>query len=79
MKSHVSVKPKKTTIECLLCDKDIYVGYNPNPGKFITCKSCESVFEIINTDPVMIDWPYYDDDEGFYDDDDTEDIYSDWS
>lgn len=74
MKSHVSVKPKKTTIECLLCDKDIYIGNNANLGKFITCKSCESVFEIINLDPVMIDWPY-DDDDGFYDDFDDEDLY----
>lgn len=75
MKSHTRVKPKKTTVECLLCDEDIYVGNNPNLGKFITCKSCESVFEIINTDPVMIDWPYDDDDESYYDDLEDDELY----
>ena len=75
MKLKIRVKPKKTVVECLLCDKDIYVGNYPNLGKFITCKSCESVFEIINIDPVMIDWPYDDDDESFYDDIDDEELY----
>lgn len=74
MKTTISVKPKKTTVECLSCNKDIYIGNDPNLGKFITCKSCESVFEIINIDPLMIDWPYYDDGE-FYDDYDDEDLY----
>ena len=80
MRPKIRVKPKQATVECLLCNKDIYVGNNPILGKFITCKSCESVFEIINIDPVMIDWPYYEDDEGFYDDiDDSDNFYSDWS
>jgi hypothetical protein len=52
------------------------VGVNPTIGKFITCKNCESVYEIINIDPVMIDWPYYDDDDFF---DDLDDDYEDWS
>lgn len=67
MKPQIKIKPKKLTVGCLLCSKDFYVEYNPKLGKFITCKNCETVFEIINIDPVMIDWPYYDDDEGFYD------------
>jgi hypothetical protein len=47
------------------------VGVNPTIGKFITCKNCESVYEIINIDPVMIDWPYYEDD--YLDDEDLYD------
>ena len=38
-------------------------------NKFVTCKNCENVFEIINLHPIMIDWPYYDD----YDYDDIDD------
>lgn len=75
MKPRMRIKPEKSTVECLLCNEVIYVGNNPILGKFITCKSCEMVFEIINTDPVMIDWPYYDDEESYYDDIDDEELY----
>jgi|GEM_PF-3365508 hypothetical protein len=77
MTSQIRIKPKKLFVECLLCSKDIYVGNNPHAGKFITCKNCEMIFEIINIDPVLIDWPFYDDEEDF--DDDMDDYYNDWS
>jgi transcription elongation factor Elf1 len=72
MKSQIKTKFKKLTVECLLCGKDIYVGDNSNVLKFISCNNCNTLFEIIRLNPVMIDWPYYDDDEGFYDDLDDE-------
>lgn len=75
MKPQIKTKQNKMMVECLLCNKDIDVGDNPKVRKFITCKNCEMVYEIINIDPVLIDWPYYDDDEGFYDDIDD---YSDY-
>ena len=62
MKSQFKTRQENIIVKCLLCNKFIDVGVNPTVGKFITCKNCESVYEIINVDPVMIDWPYYEDD-----------------
>ena len=69
-----TVNNKQKVVECLMCYEKIDVGLNPRINKFITCKNCEMVFEIINLDPIMIDWPYYDDD--IYDD---EESYSEFS
>ena len=72
MNYKMNPKSKKIMVECLNCNEDIYVGNNPRVGNFITCKRCDSVFEIIELDPVMVDWPYSDDD-----DDNDEDLYDD--
>lgn len=76
MKHQIKIKSKKTTIECLSCSKDINIDRNPKIGDFVYCNRCDSRFEIIDLDPVMVDWPYYDDDygddEGRYDDVDDE-------
>lgn len=77
MKQKMKIKSNKLIVGCLLCNKDIYVENNPKLGKFITCRNCESIYEIINIDPLMIDWPFDDDEEGY--DDDGDDYYSDWS
>lgn len=71
MKSQYKIRQENIIVKCLLCNKIIDVGVNPIIGKFITCKNCESVYEIINIDPVMIDWPYYEDD--YLDDEDLYD------
>lgn len=79
MKPQVKAKPKKVTVECLSCSEDIYVGRNPKVGSFVTCDNCDVEFEIIDLEPVMVDWPYfedalvdtygyYGDEEGRYDD-----------
>ena len=67
MKPRIKSKFSENAVECLLCYELIDVGVNPKLDRFITCKNCDGIFEIINLDPIMIDWPYYDDD---YDDDD---------
>lgn len=72
MKHQIRTKPQKMTVECLNCSEDIYIGDKSKVGNFVTCKSCESLFEIIDLDPVMIDWYYYDDDYG-----DDDDLYDD--
>lgn len=75
MKPRIKTNNKHMVVECLMCYENINVGVNPKINKFITCKSCEMVFEIINLDPIMIDWPYYDDDD-IYDDEETYSEYS---
>ena len=75
MKPKIKTNNKHMVVECLMCYGNIDVGVNPKISKFITCKNCEMVFEIINLNPIMIDWPYYDDD--IYDDE--EEYYSEYS
>ena len=82
MKHNQKEHSKKETVECLACDEDVYVGRNPKVGHFVTCHNCDATFQIIDIDPVLIDWPYdeddaeyedyedyNDDDEGYYDED----------
>ena len=48
---------------CPACGDDIKL---PNPlkvGKSVTCPYCEAELEVIDLDPVELDWAYYDDDE----------------
>ena len=60
------------TVECLACNDDVYVGRNPKIGSYVTCNGCDAEFQIVDLDPVMIEWPDYDDytdeEEGYYDD-----------
>ena len=73
MKHHTKPHPKNETVECLSCEEDVYVGRNPKIGKYVVCNNCDATFQIIDIEPVLIDWPeddddYTDDDAGFYDD-----------
>jgi len=68
MKSRAKVHQEKFMVKCLACKKTVDVGINPKVGKFITCKNCDMVFEIIDINPVILDWPYYDDDDDYDDD-----------
>ncbi|MFN2236380.1 MAG: hypothetical protein ACK2U1_19290 [Anaerolineales bacterium] len=81
MKHDQKAYSKKETVECLACDEEVYVGKNPKIGNFVTCHHCDATFQIIDIEPVLIDWPYdeddefedyedySDDDEGYYDED----------
>lgn len=59
MNQRTKTKTKKMIAECLYCGEDVYVGRNPQVGNFVTCDGCDSQFEIIDLEPVMVDWPYY--------------------
>jgi hypothetical protein len=68
MEHRSKTKPKKLIVECLYCSEDIYIGGNPKIGSLLECKNCESQFEIIELEPIMIDWMAYDEDFGEDDD-----------
>ncbi|MGW8225518.1 MAG: hypothetical protein ACWGOY_07290 [Anaerolineales bacterium] len=71
MKPQAKTRPQQHTIECLVCKEIIDVGGKPQVGVIVECKNCESLFEIVELEPLMIDWPYYDDE--FNDDEDLYD------
>jgi hypothetical protein len=70
---------KKVTVACLACEDDVYIGRNPKIGNYVICNSCDSEFQIIDLEPIMIDWPdedgYVDEEEAYYDDVYDEDDY----
>jgi transcription initiation factor TFIIIB Brf1 subunit/transcription initiation factor TFIIB len=53
---------------CPDCGSEIDVGRKPRIGGRVTCSECGFVSEIIDTDPVELDWPYdYEGDEEYTD------------
>lgn len=63
MKTYTRTKSRRTTVDCLACGEDVYVGQNPIIGRIIICHGCNSRFEIIDVEPVMVDWPGSEDDD----------------
>ena len=47
-----------STTFCLDCDRAIDLGYNPRVGQRVICPRCETKLEIINLDPLELDWVY---------------------
>lgn len=47
-----------TTAYCLDCERIIDLGNEPVSGQRVKCPSCEVVLEVINTNPLELDWIY---------------------
>jgi len=43
---------------CLECERKLDLGNNPQVGQRIKCEYCEVQLEIINIDPLELDWIY---------------------
>lgn len=43
---------------CLDCDRTIDLGHDPNVGQRVRCSTCETTFEVIQTNPLKLDWVY---------------------
>jgi alpha-aminoadipate carrier protein LysW len=62
------------TAICPSCDKAVNLSGDPEIGQRITCPSCQTELEVIDVEPVELDWAYdydddWDDDEDWDDDD----------
>jgi hypothetical protein len=72
MKQKTRTRSRKLIVECLACADDVYFGLDTKIGDYIYCNNCDAAFQIIDIEPVLIDWPdeddYYDEEEGYYDD-----------
>jgi lysine biosynthesis protein LysW len=44
---------------CPSCDERIQISGQPEIGLMVTCPSCGDLLEIIQLDPVELDWIYY--------------------
>ena len=72
MKHKTKTISKRLSAECLACGDDIYIGRTQKIGSYVICNHCDAEFQVIDLEPVLIDWPdgddYYDEEEGYYDD-----------
>lgn len=79
MKQKTKPRSRKVTVECLACNDEIFVGKDPEINSYIYCNNCDAEFQIIDLEPILIDWPenddYFDDEEGYYDDINDENDY----
>ncbi|HUV94098.1 MAG TPA: lysine biosynthesis protein LysW [Anaerolineae bacterium] len=55
---------------CPGCDGDIMIPYRAKIGDGVTCPSCGAELEVVDTDPIDLDWAYDDSD---YEHDDGDD------
>jgi hypothetical protein len=63
---------KMVLADCPECDEQISLKSNVVWGHQVTCPHCDAGLEVINTDPVELDWVYEESDYG-YEDEDEED------
>lgn len=56
--------------KCPSCDERIPIGGRLMLHQLVTCSNCEEDLEIVKLDPIILDFPYYgDDEENFWEDD----------
>ena len=48
--------------ECLACGEMILIKNPVKLGQLVNCSSCGEQFEIVELDPIFLDWPMYSDD-----------------
>jgi uncharacterized paraquat-inducible protein A len=48
------------TATCPICNEKIAVGKKVKFLERLSCPTCEALLEVVNTDPVELDWIYYD-------------------
>jgi len=81
MNKKMKVKRQKEIVECLSCGANIFVGSKIRIGTTVECGRCDSIFEVIDLDPMSIDWLYddeYEDETYFDEDDESDDPYDDY-
>jgi len=48
--------------ECPSCAENITFQKSPRLGQILRCQFCDSELEVIDLDPVTLDWPYEEED-----------------
>lgn len=60
---------------CPSCGETIKLVENARIGQRVTCHFCGEALEVVDVNPVELDWAYYEDED--WDDDDYEDDWDD--
>jgi len=64
---------KSTVAECPECEENITLKGEVQWGQQVVCPHCGTELEVINTDPIELDWVFEEYDDDYDDDDDDED------
>ena len=64
-------KTKKTVIQCVECGEDFALSSAIQIGQEIACPECGTWMEVLEVDPVQVDWVY--DEPDYEDREDQED------
>ena len=65
-------------VVCPDCEATFTLKEKPEIGKRVTCPECHEVFEVVEVDPVELDWPDDDYDDWYEDEDEEEEREDDW-
>jgi alpha-aminoadipate carrier protein LysW len=58
---------------CPGCDQNIFLRRNPKLGDIVYCDNCEADLEVVNINPIELDWPWEEDEtEDEFDEEDDE-------
>ncbi len=65
--------------DCPDCGSSIRFKKAPQEGEMVSCPVCDALLEVVDTEPIILDWAdgYDDDDYDDDDDDDDDDYYDD--
>jgi lysine biosynthesis protein LysW len=58
------------TAHCLSCDSKIEIGSKVKIGQFVYCEFCGADFEVIELNPIELDYAFVEDDLDYDDEDD---------
>jgi alpha-aminoadipate carrier protein LysW len=56
--------------DCPACGANINIGPKPRMGQRIKCTTCSTELEVVWLEPIELDWPYDEDDEDEFDEED---------
>ena len=59
------VTKAKILAECPSCGEKVFFVRTPRLGQYVDCQYCEEELEVIDLEPILLDFPL---DEGDYDD-----------
>lgn len=63
---------------CPECDRRIDLRSHPRKGQLVTCPSCGAELEVINVDPLELDWAYVEPEEDWEEDWEEEEYWEEW-
>ena len=61
-------RPKKSQGECPACRKYVFIGHSPQVGSGVICTRCHTELQIVDLNPVSLDW--ISDEQDYYEFDD---------
>jgi lysine biosynthesis protein LysW len=63
---------------CPQCDEEIYFAETPDIGDVVRCPTCDTRLEVVDLNPIELDWPWEAEELDDDDDDELEDGFEVW-